>query len=480
MLFRLTGLTGVVSAANSLVGSNAGDFVGNQGVTALSNSNYVVASSNWTNGATAQAGAVTWADGSTGLSGAVSTANSLVGTTTNDYVGNGGVTALINGNYVVGSYHWTNGTIAGVGAVTWANGSTGLSGVVSAANSLVGTTAYDYVGGGITALSNGNYVVASSNWHNGATANAGAVTWAYGSTGLSGAVSAANSLVGTAANDYVGIGGVNPLSNGNYVVRSNYWANGSATQAGAATWANGRAGLSGAVSATNSLVGTTTSDNVGAVVIRLRNSNYVVGSSNWTNGATATPGVGAVTWANGGTGLSGVVSAANSLVGTTTGDHVGYGVAALRSNDNYVTWSPDWANGALAGVGAVTWANGGRGLSGAVSAANSLIGTTQYDNVGSGDVNNIHRLSNGDYAIVSTVWANGATGSAGAVSLGRGSSGLIGPILATNSVRGTTAGGGSSLVLAYDAMRDQLVVGQPASNIVSLFKADQLFANGFD
>ena len=403
--------------------------------------------------------------------------SAFTGGAVNDNVGSDGITVLPNGNFVISSSTWSNGTSANAGAVTWVNGGTGLSGMVSAANSLVGTTAYDYVGGGVTALSNGNYVVASSNWHNGATPNAGAVTWAYGSTGLSGVVSAANSLVGTTADDDVGIGGVNPLSNGNYVVRSNYWANGSATQAGAATWANGSTGLSGAVSAANSLVGTTASDNVGAVVIQLRNSNYVVGSYNWTNGATATPGVGAVTWADGGTGLSGVVSAANSLVGTTTGDHVGYGVAALRSNDNYVTWSPDWANGALAGVGAVTWANGGRGLSGAVSAANSLIGTTQYDNVGSGGIN---RLSNGNYAIVSTVWANGATGSAGAVSLGRGSSGLIGPILATNSVRGTTAGGGSSLVLAYDATRDQLVVGQPASNIVSLFKADQLFASGFE
>jgi hypothetical protein len=41
--------------------------------------------------------------GSASVTGTVSTANSLVGTTANDYVGYGGVVALSNGNYVVDS-----------------------------------------------------------------------------------------------------------------------------------------------------------------------------------------------------------------------------------------------------------------------------------------------------------------------------------------------------------------------------------------
>jgi hypothetical protein len=36
------------------------------------------------------------------------------------------------------------------------------------------------------------------------------------------------------------------------------------------------------------------------------------------------------------------------------------------------------------------------------------------------------------------------------------------------------------MAFAYDAAHDQLVVGQPASNDVSLFKADQLFACDFE
>ena len=77
-------------------------------------------------------------------------------------MGSGGITALSNGNYVVGSTFWDNGTITNAGAVTWGNGTTGVSGAVSATNSLVGSKANDQVGsGGITALTNSNYVVRS-------------------------------------------------------------------------------------------------------------------------------------------------------------------------------------------------------------------------------------------------------------------------------------------------------------------------------
>jgi hypothetical protein len=62
-------------------------------VTALTNGNYVIASLSWDNGAIVAAGAVTWASGTIGGSGTVSAANSLGGSTFNDEVGNGGVTA---------------------------------------------------------------------------------------------------------------------------------------------------------------------------------------------------------------------------------------------------------------------------------------------------------------------------------------------------------------------------------------------------
>ena len=155
-------------------------------MTALANGNYVVISTNWANGMATAAGAVTWGSGTTGISGTVSSANSLVGSTAGDVVGSDGVTALASGNYVVSSTNWTNGMATCAGAVTWGSGTAGVSGVVSSTNSLVGSTANDqvgYGGNGVTALANGNYVVDSPNWNNGA----GAVTWGSGTAGVSGA-----------------------------------------------------------------------------------------------------------------------------------------------------------------------------------------------------------------------------------------------------------------------------------------------------
>jgi hypothetical protein len=130
----------VVSSNNSLVGSTANDAVGSDGVTALTNGHYVVSSLNWRSETILDAGAVTWGNGTSGISGVVSSNNSLVGSTANDAVGSGGVTALTNGNYVVRSTFWDSGTITNVGAVTWGNGTSGVSGVVSSSNSIVGQT----------------------------------------------------------------------------------------------------------------------------------------------------------------------------------------------------------------------------------------------------------------------------------------------------------------------------------------------------
>jgi hypothetical protein len=188
----------------------------------------VVVSPSWHNGAVINAGAATWGTARR-CDGTVSAANSLVGSTANDLVGRGNtntskVTALTNGNYVVGSPLWDSGGLVDVGAVTWGSGTSGVTGAVSAANSLVGSTASDQVGvTGVTALTNGNYVVTSHLWDNGAIADVGAVTWGNGTSGVTGAVSAANSLIGSTLADEVGINGVTALTNGNYVVCSRFW-----------------------------------------------------------------------------------------------------------------------------------------------------------------------------------------------------------------------------------------------------------------
>jgi hypothetical protein len=472
-----SGTVGPVSASNSLVGTTANDYVGYlTGVRALSNGNYVVASPLWNNGvANSHVGAVTWGNGSSGITGAVSTSNSLVGTTTGDSVGNSYVTPLSNGNYVVGSSVWNNGVAnSHVGAATWCNGSSAFVGSVSASNSLIGTAIGDYVSdSGVTALTNGNYVVASLAWSNGAANNVGAATWGDGSGGTIGPVSAINSLIGTTTGDLVSSDGVTALSNGDYVVASSYWNHRAANNVGAATWGNGSSGTTGPVSTSNSLVGTTAGDKVGSYrVAALSNGNYVVASPNWNNGV-ANSHVGAATWGNGNGGITGPVSTSNSLVGTTTGDSVGSSYVTALSNGNYVVGSPGWNNGvANSHVGAATWGNGGSGFVGSVSASNSLIGTTPGDNVAN---RGVFALSDGNYVVLSGQWNNH-----GAVTLASGAFRLKTTIQSSNSVLGTTEGDGASMRYAYDPARQTLIVGRPADNIVSMFTMDQIFAGDFE
>ncbi|MEI8230431.1 MAG: chitobiase/beta-hexosaminidase C-terminal domain-containing protein [Candidatus Peregrinibacteria bacterium] len=304
---------------------------GANGITILSNNNYVVSSRYWNNGATVDVGAATWGNGTTGTTGPVSTSNSLYNTTPGGVAGptNGAgyprVFALTNGNYVVGAYLWDNGATTDVGAVTWGNGTTGVAGAVSTSNSLYGSTASDNVGTSVTVLTNGNYVVYSSLWDNGGIANRGAVTWGNGTTGTTGAVTTSNSLYGSTASDGVGTS-VTALTNGNYVVTSTTWDNGGIADRGAVTWGNGTTGITGAVSTSNSLYGSTASDKVGNVgfsntIIALTNGNYVVGSRDWDNGGTAD--AGAATLCSGTAGCTGTISTANSILGPSASAGLG-------------------------------------------------------------------------------------------------------------------------------------------------------------
>ena len=375
----ISGCSGLVTTINSLVGTQLGDNVGYGHLLALSNGNYVVPSASWHNDTVTGAGAVTWCNGTSGCTGPVTTTNSLVGTQAGDGVGDGGTWAFSNGNYVVSSWRWANGAAAQAGAATWCSGMSGCTGPVTPTNSLVGTQANDQVGNSfVTALSNGNYVVGSSYWDNGAVTDAGAVTWCSGTSGCTSAVTTANSLTGTQTNDQVGFMSASALSNGNYVVISSRWANGSAAQAGAVTLCSGTSGCSGPVTTTNSLVGTQAGDQAGSGhVSPLSNGNYVVGSPYWANGTVVK--AGAVTWCSGTSGCNSTVTTTNSLVGTQANDQVGgWGVRAL-SNGNYVATSQYWDNGAVTDAGAITWGDGASGTTtGPLTDQNSVLGEAVY------------------------------------------------------------------------------------------------------
>ncbi len=513
-----SGVIGVVSPANSLVGGSREDRVGNNLVVALSNGNYVVSSTSWNNGSAREAGAATFGLGTSGISGLVSPSNSLVGSSTNDGVGNF-VTALSNGNYVVGSPPWDNGATENVGAATFGSGVSGIVGVVSTANSLVGSSADDVVGGAI-ALSNGNYVVCSPFWDNGPTVNAGAATFSSGSSGVIGVVSPTNSLVGSSTDDFVGFNGVTALTNGNYVVLSPRWNNGPAISAGAVTFGLGSSGITGVASPANSLVGSSAGDSIGIIVTALINGNYVVSSPEWDNGAIVD--VGAATFSLGSSGIIGVVSPGNSLIGSGAGSRVSrFGVTALTngnyvvnspqwvlgtamgagaatfgsgtsgvmgvvspanslvgsrafdgvaraialSNGDYVVSTPNWANGAIEKVGAVTLGSGSSGITGFISPDNSLVGSAENDLIG---FSSVTAQSNGNFVVVSPFWNNGAAEFAGAITLGLSNGSVIGPLNSSHSVLGAVAKQPFPQVFGYDALRNQLAVGQPVSNSVVL------------
>jgi hypothetical protein len=494
------GVRGEVSAANSLIGAQSFDQIGINGVTPLANGNYVVRSQYWTNASAYAAGSVTWGNGGSGTVGVVSAQNSLVGTQIQDAVGRDDVAALINGNYVVVSSTWNNGSVHDAGAVTWGDGSAGVRGPVSPANSLVGSQPMDMVGygalgltegGHVVALKNGNYVVASISWANGTVPGVGAVTWANGATGIRGPVGLSNSLVGSSEFDHVGTG-ITALANGNFVVSSPDWANGSISEVGAVTWVNGATGLIGAVSFQNSLIGSSTADNVGGNtnppvapylngVAALSNGNYVVSSPRWNGGQEAN---GAVTWCDGALGAVGLITSTNSIVGTTAYEFVGSPVPVALTNGNYV-FAADWLNSVDGIVGSVTWVSGAGPTSGTVSSSNSLTGTQPGDTVGGGRTgvspyDGIVTLRNGNYVVFSPKWNNGAVTAAGAVTLGHGGGQLVGMVNGSNSVLGGAENAGNSLVYDYDVPRDQLVVGRPAENKVTILYFDQVFVNGFE
>ncbi|HQU85155.1 MAG TPA: hypothetical protein PKY59_18590 [Pyrinomonadaceae bacterium] len=430
-VYLFNGKTGVL--ISTLTGSRTNDLIGSFGITVLANGNFVVLSDNWDSGSTANVGAVTWCSAEMGCAGQVSAANSMIGTTAEDRVGNS-VKPLTNGNYVISSPFWDNGAIANSGAVTWANGLGGTVGAVNAANSLIGGSVNDVIGTTITALPNGNYIVQSGQWDNGASVDAGAVTFGNGLGGTIGLVSAANSLVGSASNDTVGE--VYLLTNGNYVVGSQFWDNGAVADVGAATFCSGTAGCSGAVSAANSLVGSANSDQVGEFAAALANGNYVVSSPHWDNGAAFN--AGAATWCNGAIGCSGAIDSTNSLVGGSAGDLAGSssGIFPL-TNGNYVVKTIGLDLPGIVNAGAVTLGNGTTGTTGVISAANSLVGSSQDDFVGgSNSFVTIAALTNGNYVVHSPEWNNGAQTDVGAVTWCNGMTGCIGAVSSSNSITG--------------------------------------------
>lgn len=533
-----TGLNGQLSLANSIMGNVGGDRVGFPGVMVVGDSNYVVMSRNIV-GLNGGEGAATWCDGSGGTTGHVSELNSLVGSQADEYVTgptNKGVMVFPNGNYLVFTSNRSGN------AVTWASGNVGVVGTPSATNSLVGTGWISSVpnsSDGVIMLTNGNCVILSPTFDRGEMINAGAATWCSSTSGVTGELSTTNSLLGAKAYAEVGKFGAIALKNGHYLVTSLKevtWCDGTTgrvgevtaanslidygtsvnaltvvpfedgnylicdptadvggyTDAGAVTWFDGSAEAVGAFNPANSFVGAATYDRIGDQVLQVADGNYVIlghgrGTSTFVSAGTGITGVvsttnslmwpdssynkqfatilangnyvlynyrhrtsienserGGVLWCDGTTGRIGWIQDADLLLGDATDRISDMGVVALPDG-NYVVLSSGWKNDSGNTVGAATWCSGSGPTTGSLDMTKTSIGSAAGD---SNDISCVP-LHDGNYVIVRPRWDREGSVDHGAITWSPADSMTAGEVTALNSVVG---GVGSLLGTSANAL----------------------------
>lgn len=446
------GAVTIAGSGNSFVGSSSNDFLLGL-VYPLSNGNYLVFLPRWDNTSLAatDAGAVAWGNGFTGSAGVISSSNALVGTQASDQVGFGAGAPrfLPNGHYVIMSSLWSDGAVSGVGATTWCNGFTGTSGSVSSSNSLIGSTAGDGIGLSVTVLPNGSYAVSRPKWDlpSPATADVGAVTLCQADGPTTGVVSSANSAHGSTAGDEAAT--VAAMADGRHAIMGALWDDpvSNIPDAGIIAFGEATSGLTGALDSSQSLVGTTSGDFVNGTVTQLTNGNHVIALPNWDNPSGSLMNVGLVIFLKARGSLIGSAAATMGLTGSTALDAVG--AVTPLANGNYLVRSQQWDNpvGGIVNAGAVTWCSGKTGRTGTIGPANSLVGTSPSDQVGSSVVT--LQSPSGNYVVVASSWDSPISSAAnvGALTWGDGSRGVKGPVSSANSLVGTTAEDGSQLAV---------------------------------
>ena len=456
------GLNGVVSELNSLVGASPSDSVGTQtsdtGLVILSNGDYVVQSPTWDAPGVANVGAVTVDPGATGIRGVVSAANSLVGSRENDFVGDR-ITPLSNGNFVVVSSRWdrlqgVGNLLTNAGAITWSSSADSVIGAVSESNSL---TTDNFFGASfsmvttITPLTQGNFVISMPGWVNRSTVpttvSTGAVIWASGTGPITGQVGVSSALIGVNANDEIGQT-VTALADGNYLVSSDRYSQ----NRGIARWLRGDMVTSGAIDSGPALIGASTGHLIARTVTALPNGAYLIMSPQWDRDGITD--VGALTFGAAGTAISGAISASNSLVGARIADINGEARRKITvlSNGNFVFSADGWDSGLITDAGAAVFGTASAGVVGEITAANALIGLSASDTVGSTSLTSgtpgVVALSNGYYVVNSNRWRNAGTAGVGAATWGNGVTGTFGVVGPSNSLIGERSGHGVGGTLA--------------------------------
>ncbi|MFN3255120.1 MAG: HYR domain-containing protein [Ilumatobacter sp.] len=432
------GLGGRIGLDNSLIGSQISDRLG-ASITVLTSGHAVVSNSSWSPDESRKfAGAVTWIDGDRGLVGTQTVDNSLYGTQAGDYVGTrefgDGVAALANGDFIVGSR-----VGQGERAITYAKGDGSTIGPVTVENSLGGlgqTTLYPMGGDG--------FVLASHGWNLGNRNGVGAVAWINGADEVRGVLTPERVLHGTTALDRVGVGGVVQLDDHSALVMSPYWSTQGRANVGAVTVLRSDDSVTGPVSSSNSLHGTNDQDQIGQAQdggVESVPGAAVIVAEGWDNGPVED--AGAATWIAPDAPPVGPISAANSVLGSTTGDferrqrpgNVFEGARLTPLADGQaVLRLPAWDDGDTEDVGAVVYMDATGSTNGTVSTTTSLHGTRPNDQVGIV----VEALTDGRYVVGSPYWSAATASSVGAATWAATDGSTVGAVSEANSLHGTT------------------------------------------
>ena len=452
-------VSGTMTSYQYLLGK-ASDHVGNGGVSVMPDGSYVIYSPNFISGNTV--GAVTFVHRANSLPYAnISTGNSMVGSASLDLYNpySGVVTVLSNGSWVVNMRSWNNY----MGFVLWNPAESSLNGITTTASyinsfCLYGSTAGDNVGLSIRGLPNSSFVVESSPYNN----SYGALTWCSGTSRTVGYPNSGNSLLGRYPSD-ISSCSFYQLANGNYV-----YCNASANNGyGWVAFGKSNAVMTGYASHSSyTLMGSSTNDHVGGI-ITLPNGDYMAATGDYDNGANVD--AGAIVYCDGLVGKVGVISTNIALIGASAGDRVGSSMnwAQLPGGGGFLVANYYARAGGIANAGSVNYFANGAAFTGLLNTNTGLIGSSPYDQVGSGG---IVVLSNGYCIVKSPYWNNGAVTRAGAITLVKPSAGLAGTISQNNSVLGLVKGdpGGAAMTAAFDYVNSQLIVGHGQGNRVTL------------
>jgi RNase P/RNase MRP subunit p29 len=259
----INGATGA-QIGTTLAGNAAQDYFGYDGITALGNNNFVIASSADDVNSVTDAGSVMLINGATGAQ----IGTTLAGNAANDNLGRSSVTALGNNNFVIASAYDDVNSVTDAGSVMLVNGATGAQ----IGTTIAGDTANDFLGySGVTALGNNNFVIASSADDVNSVVNAGSVMLVNGATGAQ----IGTTIAGDTAQDSLGRSGVTALGNNNFVIASSVDDVNSVVNAGSVMLINGATGAQ----IGSTLAGDATSDQLGvSSVTGLGNNNFVIAS----------------------------------------------------------------------------------------------------------------------------------------------------------------------------------------------------------